>query len=335
MRFFACPNCGNRLYFENAVCLACHAEVAFRPRASRFALPERDDLATCANRHECGCNWTAEGDSPFCEACVLNRTVPDMSVAGNRERWTKIEAAKRRAIYSLIGFGLDVSPKPDPDSDYGLAFDFIGDPIGVETKERVLTGHDNGLITLNVEEADDPRREASRLAMGEAYRTLLGHFRHELGHYYWGLLIRDDTQWLDRYRSVFGDERADYAEALERHYAEGAPADWPDHFISAYAASHPWEDWAESWAHYLHISDTLTTVSALDMWIGETDLSRPPDFDDLLAHWLVLTEAVNSINRSMGMSDLYPFVISEAVAEKLRFVHELLGQEGSVVPQAG
>ncbi|TIU89317.1 MAG: hypothetical protein E5W01_11970, partial [Mesorhizobium sp.] len=211
----------------------------------------------------------------------------------------------------------------------------------------ILTGHDNGLITLNVAEADSAERERRRVEMGENYRTLLGHFRHELGHYYWDRLIRDDPQRLAAFRALFGDERIDYEQALKTYHAEGAAPDWQQDHISAYATSHPWEDWAETWAHHLHITDTLEMVHALNFPLGRletveaNELSRsdtggelqpapsepaavPEPFEKILARWLVLSEASNSINRCMGLPDLYPFVISEVTARKLAFVHELL-----------
>ena len=350
MKLFTCPTCQSRLYFENAQCLACGTHVGYVPeRADFIALPAADRFA-CANAAQCGCNWTVEEDGALCAACRLNRTIPDLSVEGNQARWTKIEAAKRRAIYALIAFGLDISPKEKPEDEAGLAFDFLADTPA--EGERVLTGHDSGLITLNVAEADSPEREKMRVAMGERYRTLLGHFRHELGHYYWERLVRDDRRWLDRFRAVFGDERDDYADALKRHYEQGPPADWAERHISAYAASHPWEDFAESWAHYLHIADTLEMVAALNFPLGRLDAvgaeELPPNegefadrpgaeheipapatgqaFDDLLKRWLVLCEAANQINRCMGLPDLYPFVIAEETAEKLRFVHERLAE---------
>lgn len=361
MKLFACPNCGNRLYFENNVCLACGTEMAYLPHATRFGVPGVDGVVACANRTECACNWASDDGGPYCVACALNRTIPDLSMDGNRYRWAQIEAAKKRAIYSLIAVGLDISPKAEGESPDGLAFDLLGDPIGAGQGDRVLTGHDNGLITLNVNEADDPQREKMRLAMGESYRTLLGHFRHELGHYYWDRLIRDHPAWLDRFRTVFGDESADYQAALERHYANGPPADWQQRHISPYAASHAWEDWAESWAHYIHIADTLEMVSALHMPLGRLDVygagSLPPneanyadsnagthiaspampaagDFDETLTRWLVLSEASNAINRCMGLPDLYPFVISDMTAEKLRFVHDLLAEQTGHRPAA-
>jgi hypothetical protein len=357
MKLFSCPNCGGRLYFENAQCLNCGSLVLYDPNASAFVLSGQGAPA-CVNATECGCNWTAGPESGFCRACALNKTIPDMSMSGNRERWIRVEAAKKRAIYSLLAFGLPVGPKVNPGDELGIAFDFLADPLvgGAPTGERVLTGHDNGLITLNVAEADSAEREKMRAQMGENYRTLLGHFRHELGHYYWDRLIRDDPARLERFDALFGDESADYDEALRRHYTQGAPPDWETRHISPYAASHPWEDWAETFAHYLHITDTLEMVRALGIPLArldtdagdelpDSDKGQPPPgqllqpasdgrrapepFDRTLARWLVLSEASNSINRCMGLPDLYPFVISPVAAQKLGFVHELLADDAT------
>ena len=164
---------------------------------------------------------------------------------------------------------------------------------------------------------------------------MLGHFRHEVGHYYWDRLIRDDQSRLEVFRSAFGDERADYAEALKRHYDAGPPADWQSQFISAYATTHAWEDWAETWAHYLHMIDTLETAAACGVRLrpprkGEPALRQVPDpvgddpesFDELMQSWLPLTYMLNNLNRGLGQADAYPFVISDPVVEKLRFVHD-------------
>jgi hypothetical protein len=219
----------------------------------------------------------------------------------------------------------------------------LADPADPDAP-KVLTGHDAGLITLNIAEADDAERESRRHGMHEVYRTLLGHFRHEVGHYYWDRLVRDGGQAvLDQYRELFGDERQGYAQALQRHYDQGPPADWPEHHISAYASTHPWEDFAETWAHYLHIVDTLGTASVYGLALhpgGSQDgvLVTPPDFDaykadsieTLIAAWTPLSLAVNSLNRSMGQPDLYPFVLSPAVVTKLGYVHELVRSAGRV-----
>ena len=348
MKLFDCPNCGHRLYFENAQCLSCSNLVLYDPDEARFLLAGAGGVFQCGNADECACNWRAEPDRMFCRACALNQLIPDLSIDGNRQRWIRVEAAKKRAIYSLLAFGLPVTPKSDPDDETGLACDFLADPIGAGPGgERILTGHDNGLITLNVAEADSAERERRRVEMGENYRTLLGHFRHELGHYYWDRLIRDDPAYLSAFRALFGDERTDYEQALQTYYANGAPPDWQQRHISAYATSHPWEDWAETFAHHLHITDTLEMVHALNLplgrleTVGAGDLPRtdtgghlqaapadpdpvPEPFEKILARWLVLSEASNSINRCMGLPDLYPFVISEVTARKLAFVNDLL-----------
>jgi hypothetical protein len=355
MKLFSCPNCSGRLYFENAACLRCGTNVAYRPFGADFAPVPSPGIYNCANAAECACNWAVDAEGDLCAACRLTRTIPDLSVEGNRHRWIKVEAAKKRAVYSLMAFGLDISPKAAPNDEFGIAVDLLADPAsgGGPGGERILTGHDNGNITINVAEADAPEREKMRIAMGERYRTLLGHFRHELGHYYWDRLVRDDREWLGRFRALFGDETADYMAALNRHYAQGAPLDWQQRHVSPYAAAHPWEDWAEHWAHYIHITDTLEMVAALNFPLGRLDAAGakelppneanyadrtarrdaepaellPGDFDDMLKRWLVLSEASNAINRCMGLPDLYPFVISDVAAEKLRFVHELLGEQ--------
>jgi hypothetical protein len=346
MKLFTCPHCSARLYFENAQCLNCGNLVLYDPEAVGFVLS--GNRMACTNATECACNWVAGPEGGFCRACELNKTIPDLSVPGNRERWIRVEAAKKRALYSFLAFGLPVGPKAAPMDEVGIAFDFLADPLIGDrpTGEHILTGHDNGLITLNVAEAEPAEREKMRTEMGEDYRTLLGHFRHELGHYYWDRLIRDDPARLAEFQALFGDPTADYDAALQQHYQQGAPPDWEQRHISAYAASHPWEDWAETFAHYMHITDTLEMVGALNIPLvrleteaGEDlppDAGEPPtdearqqsgeSFDQMLQRWLVLSEASNCINRCMGLPDLYPFVISPVAAQKLGFVHEILAK---------
>ena len=290
------------------------------------------------------CNWlvAANDAHDFCRACRLNHTIPDLmdaSYPDNGYLWGLVESAKRRLVSSLIAMHLPVASRVSEDPERGLMFDLLR---GSSSKEHVMTGHDTGLITLNVDEADDARREQVRKNMHEPCRTLLGHFRHEVGHYYWNLLV-EGTPWMDGFHELFGDEALDYAEALKRNYAEGPPPDWRQHFVSAYASMHPWEDWAECWAHYMLMRDAVDTargfglMSSLD--IGGADLEFTPftldtlwrpndvgaaDFLAFLNHWSRLTMLLNQMSRSMGQADFYPFTVPPPVLAKLHFIHKLV-----------
>ena len=348
MKLFQCQKCGQLLYFENTRCECCHSPLGFDIRTmDLLTLVEQADGAFsvypqdtpqfryCQNAEHQACNWLIPLDAPhpFCHACQLNRTIPSLAEEQNLRLWQKLELAKHRLVYSLLRMKLPTQSKRTA-PDTGLAFDFLADQTSASGEvQRVMTGHADGLVTINVSEADDAQRVQARQSMGERYRTLLGHFRHEVGHYYWNTLVWD-TPYLDAYRRLFGDERQDYGEALKTHYAQGAPPDWSERFISAYASSHPWEDWAETWAHYLHLMDTLATAYALDLHVRpratnnealSADMARDPyqtsDFDEIYAQWLPLTIAMNSINRSMGQPDLYPFVIPAPVVKKLKYIH--------------
>jgi hypothetical protein len=256
--------------------------------------------------------------------------IPDLSLLENASNWRKIESAKHRLFYTLLKLRLPLSTREE-DTEGGLAFDFLAAPR--HDSAPVMTGHQCGLITLSLSEADDSERERQRRQMGEPYRTLLGHFRHEIAHYYWDRLVKDSPS-LGEFRQLFGDERQDYGASLQKHYAEGAPANWSERFVSTYASVHPWEDFAETWAHYFHMVDTLETAGAFGMRVRPklskgADLTTSIDFDPhaatmerIIDSWLPLTFAVNSINRSMGIADLYPFVVGPAVIVKLSFIHE-------------
>ncbi len=341
MKLFACPACAAGLFFENARCLSCGAAVGYDPTDAEMRPAVDDARRRCANASDdgAGCNWLVAADDAhdFCVACRLNRTIPDLSVDGNLDLWRALEAQKRHMVYALLRLGLPVAPREsDPE---GVAFDFLADPDPSFTdRGRVLSGHAEGLITLNIREADPAERERMRRDMDEPYRTLLGHFRHEIGHYYWERLVRG-AAWLEPFRAAFGDERADYAEALERHYADGPAPDWRARHVSAYAASHPWEDWAESFAHYLHMLDTLETAWRLGLRLDPRSVAQTaramavaPDFDPfgptefatLAECWLPLTVALNSLSRSMGQGDLYPFVLAPPALAKLGFVHRVV-----------
>jgi hypothetical protein len=351
MRLFSCSNCSNVVHFENDGCVTCGARLAFRAKSlDMVALDpsgthvldrgqsEQMTVSPCANAALGGCNWLVDDghESGFCVACRHNVTIPDLSIADNLQNWQRIELAKRGLFYSLLRFQLPlVTRTTNPEA--GLGFEFLADDPAVDGDSPVLTGHAEGLITLNIAEGSDAEREARRVALGEPFRTLLGHFRHEVAHYYWNVLVRDRYAF-DACRAVFGDERLDYAEALKRHYAEGPVHGWENQFISAYAASHPWEDFAETFAHYFHIVDALDTADAFGLRtspdveadIPAIELNRTFDSytvasaQTLIRAWVPLTLAINSINRSMGQHDLYPFVLSEPVIAKLHYIHELI-----------
>ncbi|TCT04727.1 zinc-binding metallopeptidase family protein [Aquabacter spiritensis] len=349
MKLFECQNCKNPIHFDNGTCLNCGFRLGFLPAQARMtalapngsgfkALADPGPTYVfCANAEHDVCNWLVpEGGEAFCPACHFNRTVPDLATPGNVDLWRRVEQAKRHLFYSLRRWALPVRDREE-DPEHGLAFDFLADsqaPNGAP--QPVLTGHDSGLITLNIAEADDAEREKRRTSMNEPYRTPVGHFRHELGHYYWDLLVADGGP-LEQCRALFGDERADYGEALKRHYESGPPPGWQDAFISSYATAHPWEDFAETWAHYFHMADALETAASFGIQVRprvrksadlevavQFDPYRAGDAEDLVEAWVPLTVAINSVNRSMGQPDLYPFVLSAPVVEKLQFVHDLI-----------
>ncbi|MFW5659898.1 MAG: zinc-binding metallopeptidase family protein [Oceanicaulis sp.] len=347
MKLFQCPACGQRLYFENTRCERCGCVLGYRSEtASLTALGalggslwraldgEGGRYRLCANAAWDACNWLVPADSEdaHCRACRLNRTIPDLRDPDNLMRWRVLERAKHRLVYSLIDLGLPLTDRfRDPGA--GLAFDFLAaGPDGV----RAVTGHANGVITLAVEEADDVERERHRNELAEPYRTVLGHLRHEVGHYYWDRLVTPGVLWTT-FRELFGDERAPYAEALARHYETGPPDDWRDRYVSTYASAHPWEDFAETWAHYLHIYDTLETANwfgvRLDIAAGDDAAAAEPtryasldprDFDALTSAWSSLTHALNCLSLSMGQPETYPFVLSPGALGKMRFVHGLI-----------
>jgi hypothetical protein len=345
MKLFECQHCGQALYFESTHCDGCTRRLGYVPAKEIMAALEpglvNGEWLTaavpdtryrfCANAQYQVCNWLVESDRSdiFCAACRHNRMIPDLTLQDNVTHWRKIEVAKHRLFYTLLKLRLPLTTRPeDPD---GLAFDFLAAPAPLQAP--VVTGHSGGLITINLAEADDSERERQRTRMDELYRTLLGHFRHEIAHYYWDHLVRD-TKSIENFRDIFGDERQAYSIALQNYYSSGPPQDWPQHFVTAYASSHPWEDFAETWAHYFHMVDTLETANVFGLRVRpkvrkSSELAMVVDFDPHTAEmdriidaWLPLTFAVNSINRSMGLSDLYPFVLQPSVIVKLAFVHE-------------
>jgi len=334
------------VFFENSQCLQCQHPLAYLPDLQVMGSlePAGEDLwrsplarardgryRLCANYRDANvCNWAIgeQDPNPLCLSCRLTRVIPDLDQRGHREAWYRLEVAKRRLLYSLVQLQLPVRTKTE-DAAHGLAFELLAD--SQVSGSPVLTGHRDGVIVISVAEADDVEREQRRRRLHEPYRTLLGHFRHEIGHYYWDRLIAN-SQVLASFRELFGDERQDYAQALQRHYASGSPPNWQERFISAYASVHPWEDWAESWAHYLHMTDTLETAASFGLRLkpwrrgdpalhADVHLQQSVDFERVIEDWYPLTYALNCLNRGLGQPDSYPFVLSAPVVAKLRFIH--------------
>jgi hypothetical protein len=355
MQTFHCTHCQNLVFFENVQCLNCRHALGYLVEPGRMAAltPASDGslwhpvglagppsaYRLCANYSEHNvCNWTvpASEAQSLCVSCRLTRVIPDMGVAANKAAWYRLEMAKRRLIYTLLKLRLPVAAHHAVGSG-GLAFEFLADhtmPNG--DRRRVLTGHDNGVITINIDEADDVLREQQRRAQHEPYRNLLGHCRHEIGHYYWDRLVQPGAR-LEACRALFGDERSDYAAALKRHYEDGPPAQWEARFVSAYASAHPWEDWAESWAHYMHMTDALETAHSAGLSLRPARADEPSmatavpapradgaEFERMMSAWVPLTYVLNNLNRGLGRADSYPFILSPPVIAKLRFVHDTI-----------
>lgn len=333
MKNFHC-SCGQLLFFDNTQCSQCGNLVAFDPLSLEMvALQTGNGLwvstsgklfKLCRNFSDFSvCNWLLDSGSndDYCIACKLNETIPDLSVSLNREYWAQLEATKRRLIYSLLQLHLPIESKHNNPAN-GLGFAFLEDQrtnAHVE-EEHILTGYSNNVITINLLEVDHINRERQRLHLGEAYRTLLGHFRHESGHYYFGKLLYNNVALLDGFHGLYGDETADYDIAIEQYY-QNRPVHNNEFFISAYAQAHPLEDWAETWAHYLHMTDALETAAAHKL-IEENQITA--EFDRRIAVWMELSVALNSLNRGMGLQDAYPFVLSAPIVDKLRFVENAI-----------
>ncbi|MCV7100409.1 zinc-binding metallopeptidase family protein [Mycobacterium palustre] len=344
MRDFHCPKCGQRLTFENSVCLSCGSALGFS--LERMALlviagadrgsargqagfVSADDYELCSNRHVAECNWLVPTGHPggLCASCALTLERPNDADTEGLAAFARAEAAKRRLIVELHELKLPIIGR-DRDPDYGLGFRLLS-----SAHEKVFTGHENGVITLDLAEGDDVHREQLRVEMEEPYRTLLGHFRHEIGHYYYYRLIAPSDQYVAQFKELFGDPDADYQEALDRHYRDGAPEGWQESFVSSYATMHAAEDWAETFAHYLHIRDTLDTCAWCGLAPASATFDRPAlgpsGFPAIIEMWLPLSWSLNMVNRSMGHDGLYPFVLPVAVLDKMRFIHTVIDETTS------
>jgi hypothetical protein len=353
MKLFQCQNCAHPLFFENDTCEKCRYQLAYRdstfdlialgPDSVDWTIPNEGshEFTYCKNHEFNACNWLVlkTDTTGFCTACKLNRTIPDLSIKKNLKKWKRIEVAKHRLVYQLQKLSLPVQSKlSHPET--GLCFDFLSRKGAGENAKIMMTGHANGVVTILLSEADSVLREQMKRDMNERYRTLIGHFRHEVGHYYWERLIFSDDKILNDFRKVFGDERPSYGQALKDYYKNGPVKKWRKNFISKYASSHPWEDWAETWAHYLHILDTLETAYYFGIKVkphltnkkhmemkSAFDPYDEPSFKKIVSKAIPLFFSINSINRSMGIADVYPFVISKPVIKKMEFIHALVRRD--------
>lgn len=353
MRTYVC-HCGNVLFFDNHRCLRCEAEVGYCPVCRRVVgLRRLNGVRYRCGRDECRavlvkclnyalhdvCNRMVPEErlephtKPLCDACRFNRTIPDLKVAGNLRKWFRLEAAKRRLFYDLDLLSLPYGSEEDG-LEPPLAFDFKAD-VSPQSQvwgklwrrmgkgERVWTGHSDGTITINIREADEVEREKQRVAFGEEHRTLIGHFRHEIAHYYWDVLVKGERE--EEFKQVFGDhEDPPYKKAIERYYKEGPPPDWRKRFATAYATMHPWEDFAETFALYLDMMSAIDT--AHHMGFNGILPSPADDLDTLVLHYQRLAIGMNEMNRSMGLIDLVPEILVPPVVYKLRFIHRLVAE---------
>ena len=340
--------CGNTLFFENSRCVQCQRLVGWCPGCDRIAsLLDLGNhqyqcghsdcqilLTQCHNYqvhqicNRCIANEAVSTSPALCDYCQYTDIIPDLSVPGNHQRWYELEVAKRRLLYILEILQLPFGNN-QPDFNPPLSFDFKGDIIlkdalwrTVGQGKRIFTGHANGKITINIREADDDVREQLRVDFNEAQRTVVGHFHHEIGHYYWQLLVKE--RWLGHFKDTFGDhENPLYSEALERYYASGPPRNWQQEYVSAYATMHPWEDFAETFATYLDMVSVLhTAIHHQDA--NATAYVQETEFDDMVAAYKRLGILLNELNRTLGLIDFIPEILTPPVIKKLRFIHDLV-----------
>ncbi len=327
MKTFPC-RCGNSLFFHSVTCVDCGFESGMCPACNRVVpMVSAEDGSTKCGNPDCGvsvvkcenyhsqqiCNRLVlvenQPDETFCDLCRLTTVIPDLQIEGNQQKWQRLERAKRRVLYTVKQVGLPIEESPGAPV---LSFEFKSDG-----DKPVPTGHDNGCITINIREADSVERERTRVDFGEPHRTLVGHFRHELGHYFWDRLVKENRE--SEFREIFGDERSPtYEDAMDAYYQQGPKPNWKSEYISAYATMHPWEDFAETFSEYLDMVSVLDTANHFQL--TNCDLH---DFEEMFESYRVVGVTVNEFNRDMGLLDLVPHVFVDPVITKLRFIHSL------------
>lgn len=255
----------------------------------------------------------------------MTEVAPDLGIAENVAHWAEAERSKRWVLANLSRWGWFTGADAGQDPVFHM--------LAEETRDgetNVVMGHNEGLLTINVDEVDPSKRVALREDLNEPLRTMIGHFRHELAHYFFRR-FESSNEFVDEFRAIFGDERADYSEALKSYYERGHQPDWQDSFISAYASSHPHEDWAESFAHVLHLTDIVDSL--ISSGLGAPDLPSMPydayaeeDPQKLILYGGRIGIALNHVNRSMGTTDIYPFVHSDTIKKKFVFAHSWISR---------
>jgi len=347
MKIFNCV-CGNKLFFENSFCLSCQREVGWCEVCDGMHAVEPEatggyQCTNCQSRVVKCFNYATydvcnrmiantgqnQASQQLCHYCQLTETIPDLSVPGNITKWYELEVAKRRLLHLLDLMGLPYGSRTEH-FELPLSFDFKEDikpaVIGwmkIGKEEKVFTGHANGKITINIQEADPVEREKLRVAFGETQRTLIGHFRHEIGHYYWQLLVQGKDE--KAYKVVFGDpESPTYSQAMDLYYKNGPKANWANSYISAYATMHSWEDFAETWGTYLDMYAVLDTAENTDLLQMPGEDLPDTQLETMLSRYADLSLKVNEVNRSLGLPDLLPETFSFPVVEKLRYIHRLI-----------
>ena len=314
MRIFANPVGAGSLWFDN-LATADGTPVAYDPQARAFVpMPP-----FCANRERIGCNWIAPKEGAFCRSCAMTALAPDPSIPNAIPNWAQTEAAKRWVLDNLGRWHWFRPEDPGAPPVFHLL---------AEGPTPVLMGHVEGVVTISVAEVDPILLTTRREALEEPYRTMIGHMRHEIAHMlWWRLSLRDD--FLDAFRATFGDERIDYRASLQYYFENGPPAEWRQHYLTTYASAHPHEDWAETAAHLLHLTDitdsfVATALSSPQVPHAGWDPYSEPDPDRLIHTAASIATGINHVNRSMGLSDLYPCVLSSHARHKLAFVHDWL-----------
>ena len=334
MRRFTCESCAEEVAFDALRCASCSSPLGYVPAqqavkvlhpaagAVSFSISGDDaEFWRCPNSAR-GCNWVlpaGTGDI-WCRSCGLTPGRPDETNPDALAAWSTAEAVKRRLVHQLDHLALPIDPRSDATPD-GLAFDLVYVPGQFGPAGKV-----DEAVTLDLADADVQDVGAPPRRVHAPFRTLIGNLRHKVGHHYWHRLV-GQSDHVTPFRRLFGDERADYPAAIEPHQAAVAHHWDASRFVTGRAESHPFEDWAETFAHYLHILDATDTAEAYRLPDGQCEMGRPQSspgggtFAEILRLWRPTAPAVNALAASLGLPAVYPFQLTGVVLQKFEFVH--------------